>query len=90
MKIKMIALTDLVRSPANVRKTSVMIGIEELAASIEAHGLLQNLQVREAANGKYEVVAGGRRLAALKLLAKRHCHVKRVWPARRRPARLAA
>jgi len=54
-----------------VRKTGAKIGIEELAASIEAHGLLQNLQVMEAASGTFEVVAGGRRLAALKLLAKR-------------------
>ena len=76
MKIKMIALTDLVPSPANVRKTGAMNGIEELAASIEAHGLLQNLQVREAASGKFEVVAGGRRLAALKLLAKRKALAK--------------
>jgi ParB family transcriptional regulator, chromosome partitioning protein len=45
---------------------------EELAASIAAHGLLQNLQVRPAAKGgKFEVAAGGRRLAALKLLAQR-------------------
>ena len=34
-----------------------------------AHGLLQNLQVC-ANGGNYEVVAGGRRLAALKFLAK--------------------
>ena len=71
MKIKMIALTDLVPSTANVRKTGAGIGIQELAASIEAHGLLQNLQVRETTGGKFEVVAGGRRLAALKVLAKR-------------------
>src|ERR1700761_5136653 len=71
MKIKMIPLNALVRSNANVRKTGAANGIEELAASIEAHGLLQNLQVGPAANGKFEVVAGGRRLAALKLLAKR-------------------
>lgn len=71
MKIKNIPLSQLVPSPDNVRKTDTKTGIEELAASIAAHGLLQNLQVRPAANGKYEVVAGGRRLAALKLLAKR-------------------
>jgi ParB family chromosome partitioning protein len=70
MNIQMIPLIQLVRSPANVRKTGPSVGIEELAASIAAHGLLQNLQVRAAAKGKYEVVAGGRRLAALKLLAK--------------------
>src|SRR5271154_2431700 len=76
MKIKMIALTDLIPSPANVRKTGAANGIAELAASIEAHGLLQNLQVRTGASGKYEGVAGGRRLAALKLLAKRKALAK--------------
>jgi ParB-like chromosome segregation protein Spo0J len=45
-------------------------GLEELATSIKAHGLLQNLQVRAGDDGKFEVVAGMRRLAALKRLAK--------------------
>lgn len=76
MNIRMIPLTKLVPSTANVRKTGASIGIDELAASIEAHGLLQNLQVRPGPNGKFEVVAGGRRLAALKLLAKRKVIVK--------------
>ena len=53
-----------------MRKTNAKTGIEELAASIAAHGLLQNLQVRPAKDGIFEVVAGGRRLAALNLLAK--------------------
>jgi len=48
----------LTPSPANVRKSGTGIGIEELAASIAAHGLLQNLQVRSAKGGKFEVVAG--------------------------------
>jgi ParB family chromosome partitioning protein len=68
--IEMIPLNKLVLSPANVRKTGALTGIEELAASIKAHGLLQNLQVRPSEKGKYEVVAGGRRLAALQRLAK--------------------
>src|ERR1700733_5129909 len=76
MKIRMIPLTALIASPANVRKTGTMNGIVELAASIEAHGLLQNLQVRKTDNGKFEVVAGGRRHAALKLLAKRKALAK--------------
>ena len=38
MNIQMISLTQLVPSPANVRKTRVKTGIEELAASIAAHG----------------------------------------------------
>jgi ParB family chromosome partitioning protein len=46
--------------------------IPELAASIARVGLLQNLNVVLAADGEhYEVVAGRRRLAALKLLVKR-------------------
>jgi ParB family chromosome partitioning protein len=76
MKIRMIPLTALVPSPANVRKTGTMNGIAELAASIEAHGLLQNLQVRKADGSKFEVVAGSRRHAALKLLAKRKALAK--------------
>ena len=70
MNMQTIPLTQLVPSAANVRKTGAKDGIEALAASIAAHGLLQNLQVRPAKDGHYEVVAGGRRLAALKLLAK--------------------
>jgi len=70
MKIEMISLNKLVPSPANMRKTGTNTGIDELAASIVAHGLLQNLQVRPGPNGTFEVVAGARRLAALKRLAK--------------------
>jgi ParB family chromosome partitioning protein len=70
MHIEMIPLNKLVPSSANVRKTDALNGIEELAASIAAHGLLQNLQVRPGEKGKFEVVAGGRRLAALQRLAK--------------------
>jgi ParB-like chromosome segregation protein Spo0J len=46
--------------------------IPELASSIARVGLLQNLTVVAAPDGEhYEVVAGRRRLAALKLLVKR-------------------
>ena len=70
MTIEMIPLNKLVPSPENVRKTGALIGIDELTANIKAVGLLQNLQVKPGANGKYEVTAGGRRLVALKRLAK--------------------
>jgi len=70
MSITMIPLSKLIPSTANVRKTGATAGIAELAASIKAHGLLQNLQVRAAEGGKFEVVAGRRRLAALKSLAR--------------------
>jgi ParB family chromosome partitioning protein len=68
--IEPIALSRLVPSKANVRRVNTAIGVSELADSIEAHGLLQNLTVRKGKKGKYEVVAGSRRLAALHLLAK--------------------
>lgn len=68
--IEHIALSKLVPSKENVRRTNSQAGILELAASIEAHGLIQNLTVRKGAKGKFEVVAGARRLAALRLLEK--------------------
>ena len=70
MKIKMIPLSQLARSPDNVRKTGSAQAIESLAASC-VHGLLQNLQVRETAKDSYEVLGSAQRLAALKLLVKR-------------------
>ncbi|TAL01122.1 MAG: ParB/RepB/Spo0J family partition protein [Rhodospirillaceae bacterium] len=71
MNIQMIPLNQLFKSSSNVRKIGAKEGIETLAASIKAHGLLQNLQATRRAKGEYEVAAGGRRLAALKLLVKR-------------------
>lgn len=56
---------------ANVRKTGAQDDIEELAASIAAHGLLTCLDVRKAARGRYTVISGQRRYRALKLLADR-------------------
>lgn len=78
-RITDIPLTQLVASDANVRRNGRLAHVEQLAASIAAHGLLQNLTVRPAATGKpnrFEVIAGGRRLAALKLLAKRKALAK--------------
>lgn len=69
--ITTIALSKLTASKDNVRRTQSEAGLTELCASIQAHGLLQNLTVRAAAKGKYEVVAGARRLAALRKLAGR-------------------
>ncbi|SMR82881.1 MULTISPECIES: ParB/RepB/Spo0J family partition protein [Stenotrophomonas] len=59
------------RSKRNARKTP-RLSIPELAASIARIGLLQNLVVILSADREqYEVVAGDRRLTALKLLAKK-------------------
>ena len=69
--IRPIALDRLVIAPENVRRTPPDATAEaELKASIAAHGLLKNLVVRSDGPGcGYAVVAGGRRLAALKALA---------------------
>ncbi|MBM2715702.1 ParB/RepB/Spo0J family partition protein [Mesorhizobium caraganae] len=64
-----IPLGKPVPSKANVRRVNSEAGRAELAASIEAHGLIHNLVTRKAPKGaKFEVVAGGRRLGALRLL----------------------
>ncbi|NUS39417.1 MAG: ParB/RepB/Spo0J family partition protein [Lysobacter sp.] len=71
MQIQMIPLSQLKPSPRNVRRHDG--GVDDLAASIKAHGLRQNLNV-ETPMGKsdvYEVVAGSRRLRALQLLRER-------------------
>ena len=57
--IKMIPLNKLVPSPRNVRRHSDASADAELKAGIAARGLLQNLVVRPAARGKFEVEAGG-------------------------------
>jgi ParB family chromosome partitioning protein len=55
--------------PGNVRKTRDKSFIDELAASIKAHGLQQNLVVKKDGKG-FLVVSGGQRLKALQQLAK--------------------
>jgi len=79
-----IPLNQLTPAKSNVRKTGGRDGIDELAASIAAHGLLTSLAVKKSARGKYAVVAGQRRFHALSLLAGREqipadhpvlCHV---------------
>ncbi len=69
--IRPIALDRLSVAPENVRKTPPDAAADaELKASIAGHGLLGNLVVRsDGPGGGYAVVAGGRRLAALKALA---------------------
>ncbi len=73
--ITMIPLPKLVLCAANVRRTETRTKLEDLIASIRTHGLLQNLTVRAIRNangkqtGSFEVIAGGRRLAALQRLA---------------------
>ncbi len=69
-------LDRLVASSANVRRIKAGVSVAELAEDIGRRGLLQSLNVRAvldeagAETGRYAVVAGGRRFAALQLLVK--------------------
>jgi ParB family chromosome partitioning protein len=64
-----IPLNKLAQFEGNVRKVQNKGFIDELAASIKAHGLQQNLVVKKDGR-KFAVVAGGQRLKALLSLAK--------------------
>jgi ParB family chromosome partitioning protein len=67
--IQHVPLSRLVTSAHNVRRTGAAADIPGLAANIKAIGLLQCLDVLPARDdGTVEVIAGHRRLAALKLL----------------------
>ena len=70
--IREVPLSRLALAPENVRKTPAdPIAEAEMKASIATHGLLENLVVRmdgPADAGTYAVIAGGRRLAAMKAL----------------------
>ena len=73
--IRDIPLSQLELSSDNVRKTPAdASAFTELKASIAAHGLLENLIARSMGPspdgiGRYAVIAGGRRLAAMQALA---------------------
>jgi ParB family chromosome partitioning protein len=65
---QLIALSKLEKSPHNARRTVARTGMDELKASLLAHGLMQNLVVTDAGDGRFQVIAGGRRLEALRAL----------------------
>lgn len=61
---------DLVLSKLNPRQDVTDEEIGMLASSIETCGLINPLSVLETDDGKYEVVAGGRRLRAIEMLVR--------------------
>ncbi len=67
--IHLIPVNRLSVSKLNVRRTNQKTDIDALARSIASHGLLHNLSVAPKGDDRFEVVAGARRLAALKSLA---------------------
>ncbi len=71
MAIQEFSLDQLDQSPKNVRTTRTIAAIEEMAASLKAHGLLQSLVVHPMDGGKFGVAIGRTRLEGLRLLFKR-------------------
>ncbi len=66
--VEHIALGDITINPLQPRRSFDPEEMEELKASIEQHGILQPLVVRRLEGGKYELIAGERRLRATKSL----------------------
>lgn len=77
-EVEIVPLDHLMLDPLNTRQTHNADEIAALAESIDAVGLLQNLCGLHRADGKIGIVAGGRRLAALELLAERGNPVEAV------------
>jgi ParB family chromosome partitioning protein len=77
-RVRLVPLADIQPNPRNPR--SKLTGIEDMAESIREYGLLQPILLREA-DGRYEVVAGHRRLSAVQSLG---------WPKIPALVRLAA
>lgn len=71
-EVVQIPVSDLVADPFQPRRTFKEAAIQELAASIERHGILQPLLVRPLSHGegqgKYCIVAGERRFRAAQRL----------------------
>ncbi len=63
-----LSITNIRPNPLQPRREFSEPELEELAQSIQENGLLQPLLVRSRAGGKYELVAGERRLRAVKRL----------------------
>ena len=67
-EIRLLPLAELTLHAINPRQTVDDADIEAMAESLSINGLVQNIAVLDE-DGRYGVVAGGKRLRALKLLA---------------------
>ncbi|WP_407861488.1 ParB/RepB/Spo0J family partition protein [Escherichia coli] len=77
-----VPLASLIKSPLNVRTVPYSAeSVIELAESIKGVGLLQNLVVHALPGDRHGVAAGGRRLAALNMLAESGI-LPADWPVR--------
>ena len=59
-----LAIADIAANPAQPRRRFAPDAMEELIASVRAHGVLQPILVRPVAGGRFEIIAGERRWRA--------------------------
>lgn len=67
-KVVEVKLDQIVPNRYQPRQVFDKEGIQELAQTIDEHGLLQPIVIREYEPAKYEIIAGERRFRAMKLL----------------------
>lgn len=65
--ITRISLDEIQVNPKNPRKDFDEVALNELAASIKMHDIIQPLTVSKMPNGKYQLIAGERRFRASKI-----------------------
>lgn len=66
-QVRFVPVTQIVPNPQQPRHVFVAESLNELAASIKEHGVLQPLLVTEGGPGEYQLIAGERRLRASKM-----------------------
>ena len=66
-QLKLLAVEKILPSPYQPRKNIAQEGLQSLADSIKAQGLVQPIVVRKLADGQYELIAGERRWRASQL-----------------------
>ena len=73
MNNEKIPLDNIDDKVAKSTREDYRLGIEELAANIKAHGLLQPIEVyQKSDDGMYELVVGQRRLCAVRILNEKY------------------
>lgn len=67
-EIQELPIASIQPSPYQARRTFSSKALQELALSIRQHGLLQPISVRALPGGRYQLIAGERRLRACRLI----------------------
>ena len=67
-EIQELPIASIQPSPYQARRTFSSQALQELALSIRQHGLLQPISVRALPGGRYQLIAGERRLRACRLI----------------------